>query len=150
MGICSYAPQQHANDDFSENISSKCMLQQHSAHLKFKAYGELDLDALNLLIWHTVLHIDLLHVYATLKLNGDRTMALNRMSNGKRWPSLQKKKLLLGKHMHTFASSLNFIMHRREWKQDIAQYIKGKHKTKEDGYSPPSMPMVECLGERPK
>jgi hypothetical protein len=92
MRICSYAPQQHANDDFSENISSKCMLQQHSAHLKFKAYGELDLDALNLLIWHTVLHIDLLHVYATLKLNGDRTMALNRMSNGKRWPSLQKKK----------------------------------------------------------
>jgi hypothetical protein len=56
----------------------------------------------------------------------------------------KKKKLLLGKHMHTFASSLNFIM------QDIAQYIKGKHKTKEDGYSPPSMPMVECLGERPK
>ena len=85
-----------------------------------------------------VLHVDLLHVYATL--NGDHTMALNHTSNRKRWPSLQNTSTCLvkknrkrwpslqntstclvnRKHMHIVTSSLNFILRRSEWTQDIS------------------------------
>jgi hypothetical protein len=72
-----------------------------------------------------VLDVDLLPIHATL--NSDRTMARNNMSNSQMAITITKKKLQLGKYMHTFASSIAFILHRNEWMQYIApQYALQK------------------------